>query len=422
MIKREEIVQDVLSKYDTQDLHIVILGSHSAKEMGVAARRAGFKTLLFVEEGRDSFYTVHNKHLFDRVIKRPKFAEMANCSVQEEIRKYNGIIAPHRSFYVYVQGQVMKEQKKRGVAAEDIVRPIEEELLVPIYGNRRMLRAEDRDDEQSQYYMMEKAGMRFPRAFKPDEIDRPVIVKVQQKGKPLERAFFYAANPQQFEERGKKMTDAGEISREDLEGSRIEEFAIGPRFNANFQRYALNMGEPKVFQNDHDFVGTGDRIQANISGIRNLTAEDQVKLLEGIPVRNEEAGHFGCTMRESLQPLPYEQAEKFIKASTEIFYPGIIGPLGVQGALQYKWKDGQMTKDLEYVVFDLSLRNSGDPHITATSPEMENLTLKHWGVLNATGMRQPYWNSPRRIGGPLDLAMMELEVAAMSSRLPECVT
>ena len=410
MIKPQEIADDVLSKYDLKNLHLVILGSHSAKEMGVAAKRAGFPTILFVQEGRDKMYTRHNAHLFDRVIKRPKFSQMADDDVQDEIREYNGIILPHRSFYVYVKGE-----------------PIENDMTIPIYGNRRMLRAEDRDDEKSQYYMMEKAGMCFPEEIKPDQINMPVIVKIQQKKKKLERAFFYARDYEHYKEEGERRINKGLISKEDLETARVERYVIGPRFNANFQRYALHIKGPNVFPNDYDFVGTGDRVQADIGGWKNLDAQTQLDILDNLEPLNEEVGHFGVTMRESLQPLPYEQAEKFIEASTEVFYPGIIGPLGVQGAIQYanKIEDGKLVRDtkLKFYVFDLSLRNSGDPHITATSPEMENLTIKHWETLNNSGLRPPpEWNRPRRIGGPLDLAMMELEVAVLERRLDECVT
>lgn len=407
MIKPNEIVDDVLSKYDPSNLHLVILGSHSAKEMGVAAKNAGFKTILFAQEGREELYTDDNAHLFDHKIIRQKFSQMADDDVQDDIRKYNGIILPHRSFYVYVRAE-----------------PIENNLTIPIYGHRRMLRSEDRDDEMSQYDLMEKAGMRFPKELKPDEINMPAVVKIQQKKKKLERAFFYVKNYEHYKEKSERLINKGLISKEDLENARTEEYVIGPRFNANVQRYALHIKGPRVFQNDYDFVGTGNRIQVDIEGWKNLDAKTQLELLDELEPLNEEVGHYGCTMRESLQPLPIKQAKKFMKGSTEALPPGIIGPLGVQGGVQYvkKIEDGKLVRDtkLEFVVFDLSLRNSGDPHITATSPEMANLTIKHWDTLKT--LREVPWNHPRRINGPLDLAMMELEVAIRENRLGECVT
>jgi len=67
---------------------------------------------------------------------------------------------------------------------------IENEFKIPMYGNRKMLRTEDRNAEKSQYYFLEKAGIRFPKQFeKPEQIDRLVLVKVQRADKPLERPF-----------------------------------------------------------------------------------------------------------------------------------------------------------------------------------------------------------------------------------------
>jgi 5-formaminoimidazole-4-carboxamide-1-(beta)-D-ribofuranosyl 5'-monophosphate synthetase len=393
MIDRKEI-QTIAEKYDKDNVHIVILGSHSAKEMGVAAKRAGFKTILFTQEGRDELYTKHNKHLFDKVIIRPKFSQMSDPDVQEEIRKLNGIVMPHRSFAVYVGFD-----------------SIENDFKVPIYGNRWMLRAEERTTEKSQYYIMKKAGMRLPKQVKkPANISFPVIVKVQQKNNPLERAFFYATTPENYKEQADMMIEAGEIDRDELSSAVIEEFVIGPRFNANFQTYALK----DIFGN-LDLVGFGDRRQVNVGGLLNLPAKDQLKLPE-MAIRNEEIGHMGVTMRESKHMLTYNQAKLFITKAKDIFAPGIIGPLGLQGAVQYI----PGTKMLEFVIFDLSLRNSGDPHIAATSPEMANLNLKHWDTLKT--LRKVDTNNPRTIQGPLDLAMMEIEIALRDRRVREIVT
>ena len=143
MITRKEI-QKIAHSYDKENIHIVILGSHSAKEMGVAAKRAGFKTILISQEGREELYVEHNKHLFDKSIILPKFSQMSDKDVQEILRKNNSIVMPHRSFAVYL-----------GYDA------IENDFKVPIYGSRYMLRAEERTTEKSQYYMMEQLLFRI---------------------------------------------------------------------------------------------------------------------------------------------------------------------------------------------------------------------------------------------------------------------
>jgi 5-formaminoimidazole-4-carboxamide-1-(beta)-D-ribofuranosyl 5'-monophosphate synthetase len=375
MIRREEI-QKIAGEYE--DITIGIFGSHSAKEVGMAAKVAGLKTVIIVQEGRDWFYTKYHKHLYDEVIKVPKFRDMLNEEVQEKLRELNTIFIPNRSFSVYVGYD-----------------GIENDFMVPLYGNRFILRAEDRADERGQYYLMKKAGIRVPKEFKsPEEIDRLCIVKVQQAQNVLERAFFYASSPEDYYKQEKELLEKGVISEETLKNRRIEEYVLGARFNANFHGYALE----DIF-GDFDLVGFSDRRQVNLQGFLNLPAKDQLKI--NVPVKNEEIGHFGVTMRESKQPLVYDAAYRFRRIVEEEYPPKMIGPFALQGAIGYN-PDGK----LEFVVFDVSPRVPGDPVMGPTSPEMRNLTLKHG----------------RKIEDPMDLVMMEITTAKKEERLEEVVT
>ncbi|MCS7144164.1 MAG: formate--phosphoribosylaminoimidazolecarboxamide ligase family protein [Archaeoglobaceae archaeon] len=363
---------------DYKDLTIGIFGSHSAKEIGMSAKAWGFKTVIVVQKGRDRLYTKFNKHLYDHIIFLNSFKDLLNEEVQEKLIELNTIMIPNRSFAVYVGYE-----------------GIEKEFRVPIYGNRFLLRAEERNEVKNQYYLLEKAKIRLPKDFKsPEEIDRLVIVKVQQAKNPLERSFFYAVSPGDYYRQAEELLKAGIINEEGLKKARIEEFVLGARFNANFHSYALK----DVFGN-FDFVGFSDRRQVNLEGILNLPAREQLKI--DVPVRNEEIGHFGVTMRESKQEVVYDYAEKLIATCIEEFPPGIIGLFGLQGAMAYSPKD-----ELEFVVFDVSFRVPGDPAMGPTSPEMRNLTLKH-GV---------------KIEDPLDLTMMEIKKAMELERLDEIVT
>ncbi|WP_456477760.1 formate--phosphoribosylaminoimidazolecarboxamide ligase family protein [Geoglobus ahangari] len=363
-----------------EDITIGIFGSHSAKETGMAAKAFGLKTVVVVQKGREKLYTKYNRHLFDEVILLDSFRDLVNEEVQETLIEMNTVFIPNRSFAVYI-----------GYDA------IEKEFRVPIYGNRYLLRAEERNYERGQYYLLEKAGLRYPKEFRsPEEIDRLVIVKVQQAKNPLERAFFYANSPEDYHRQAENLLKEGVIDEEGLEKARIEEYVLGARFNANFHSYALK----DVFGN-FDFVGFSDRRQVNLQGFLNLPAREQLKI--DVPVKNEEIGHFGVTMRESKQEMVYEAGEKFIDACMREYPPGIIGMFGLQGAIAYSPEDEAR---LEFVIFDVSMRVPGDPAIGPTSPEMRNLSLKH-GI---------------RIEDPLDLTMMELKKALEAGRLSETVT
>ncbi|MDP6612760.1 MAG: DUF1246 domain-containing protein, partial [Candidatus Hydrothermarchaeota archaeon] len=221
MLKRKEI-QDIVGEYEG-GLTIGIFGSHSAKEVGMAAKKAGFRTAIVVEKERDEFYAKYYRHLYDEVIRVPRFRNILTEEVQASLRELNTVFIPNRSFSVYVGYD-----------------GIEKEFRVPMYGNRFILRAEDRKDERGQYHILKKAGIRTPKEFsRPEEIDCLCIVKAQQAANVLERAFFYANTPEDYRSQAQKLLDKGVINEAGLAEARIEEYVLGSRFNANFHGYAL---------------------------------------------------------------------------------------------------------------------------------------------------------------------------------------
>lgn len=377
MLSREEIQRLV---EDYSDVTVGIFGSHSAKETGMAAKAAGLKTAIVVEEGREKLYTKYNPHLYDEVIAVEKFRDMLGREVQERLRELCTIFIPNRSFSVYVGYD-----------------GIENSFEVPIYGNRFILRAEDRQDERGQYHLLKRAGVRLPEEFSsPEEIDRLCVVKVQQAENLLERAFFYASSPDDYHSQVEELKRLGVVNDEVLKEARIEEYVLGARFNANFHAFALEETFGRLV-----LAGFSDRRQVNLQGFLNLPARDQLKIKEA--VKNEEIGHFGLTMRESKQHLAYEAAERFLDVVPEIYPPKMIGPFSLQGGVQYAPGGGNK---LEFVVFDLSPRVPGDPAIGPTSPEMRNLSLKYG----------------RKIKDPLDLGMMEIRGALERRELSRIVT
>ncbi len=351
-----------------------VLGSHSAEEVGVSARSNEFTTLVVCQKGRDELYTKYNKFLFNHILILEKFNDLMKPENINRLQKLNTIWFPNRSFSVYVDLNFIEDKNT---------------FTIPIYGNRSLLRIEDR---RSQYKLLDKAEIRRPVEFNsPEEIDRLAIVKVQQKHKPLERAFFYAKSLEDYEEKRNNLIKHEIVDETDLKNAVIEEFVIGPRFNANFQAYGLEDSF-----GDFDFLGFDDRVQVNLSGLLNLPAKDQLGLGE-ISITNEEIGHKGVTMRESKKPLVYMAAEKFIESTKNYFSPGIIGLFALQGAIN---------QEGEFIVFDISPRIPGSPCLGPTSPEMRRLSLKY----------------KRNIHSPLDLCMMELREAIKMDRLDEVTT
>ncbi|MDF2957258.1 MAG: 5-formaminoimidazole-4-carboxamide-1-beta-D-ribofuranosyl 5'-monophosphate synthetase [Candidatus Alkanophagales archaeon MCA70_species_1] len=366
MITREDIVK-VLESYDVSELRIGVLGSHSALEIGYGARQEGFETVVVCQRGREKTYTKYYRNLFDHVILLERFADIVREDVQEKLRALNTIFVPNRSFSVYVGYD-----------------NIEQKFLVPLLGNRYILRSEERNVERNQYYLLQRAGIRMPRIFKaPEEIDTLVIVKVPEKTRKIERAFFYASSPEEFWRRAEERIKRGIISEEDLKRATIEEYVLGAKFNANFFWSPLT--------DELDLLGFDRRIQTNLDGVLSLPAEEQLEAR--VPTQNVEIGHMGATLRESQLEKVFEAGEKFVEACKREYPPGIIGLFALQGAF---------TTDLEFCVFDVSPRIPGCPCVEPTSPYMKYKYGKEVGP-------------GRRVA-------MEIKIAAEKDALPEIVT
>lgn len=371
----EKAVKEITGTYKT--VRIGVLGSHSAEEVGVAAKAAGFETVIICQKGRESLYATHNKFLFDHIIVLDKFSDIISPEVQKKLRDLNVVFIPNRPFAIYVGCD-----------------NIENKFEVPIYGNRFILRAEERTGDKNQYWLMKRAGIRMPKMFKPSQIDRLSIVKVSQKHRPLERAFFYPVSPEDYDKKSRELIEKDIVDEKALKDAVIEEYILGQKFNANFHAYALEkFGK-------FDFVGFDDRKQTNLSGIRDLPAAEQLKI--DVPIKNEEIGHYGLTMRESQKHLVYEAAEKFIDAVKKEFHPGLFGLFALQGAIA----EDPDTHMLDFFVFDLSPRIPGCPCVGPTSPEMRRLSLKHG----------------KQIESPLDITMIEINTAFKNNQLKDIVT
>ena len=78
-----------------------------------------------------------------------------------------------------------------------------------------------------------------------------------------------------------------------------------------------------------------------------------------IPLQNIEVGHTPASIRESLLEKVFKMGDKFVRAVKKEYAPGIIGPFSLQSVI---------TKDLEMIVYDVSLRVPGNPIVATTSP------------------------------------------------------
>jgi len=321
---------------------IATLGSHSALDVCSGAKTHDFSTLVVAAKGREKTYTQYykseadsNTGCVDTVLLLNNFKEILTPSVQAELNQANSIFVPNRSFEVYINDYDA----------------IETEFKVPIFGNRFLLRCEERAGKITQYDLLKKAGIRMPRQFKtPAEIDRLCIIKTVQKQRPIERAFFFAKNPQEYQQIWTQLVESGFIDEHSQ--PLIEEYCLGVQVNLNFFYSPLNQRL--------ELLGTDTRRQTNISGLVTLPARDQLKLPEDLVISFEEAGHVAVTILESMLEEAFALGERFVAATQQLASPGIIGPFSLQASIV----TGERKK--EFVVFDVSPRMPGSPGIAAT--------------------------------------------------------
>ncbi|HOE92498.1 MAG: 5-formaminoimidazole-4-carboxamide-1-(beta)-D-ribofuranosyl 5'-monophosphate synthetase [Euryarchaeota archaeon ADurb.Bin023] len=335
MVNQEDI-KNILKSYDFENITIGVLGGHSALDVSSGVKKYGFSTVAVCQKGREKTYSKYYKTrdgrgCIDEVIVLDSFGELVNKDIQKQLQEMNTIFVHNRYFWVYF----------------DFAR-IENDFFVPIYGTRNLVKFEERDIPKNQYYMLEKAGIRFPRIFStPDKIDRLVIVKVSEAIRGYERAFFFASSPKEYEQKSNELIEKGIITKEALKKAVIEEYILGAQTNFNF--FYSNVRE------ELELMGTDTRRQTNLDGILRLPANEQLEVLKYVKPKMIETGHITCTTKESILEKAFEIGEKFVEITKKEYPPGIIGPFALQGAVaSYEGKE-------EIVIFDVSMRIPGSP-------------------------------------------------------------
>ena len=332
MISRQQIAT-IVDQYDPKNVTVGTIGSHSALEIMDGAKDEGLKTICICQKGRELPY-LRFKRLADEIILLDKFSDILNRENQEKLRQFSTLMVAHRAFTAYLGYD-----------------KIENELNVPIFGNRSLLRVEERTTTlRNQYYLLEKAGIRHPKLYhKPSDIDRPAMIKVQEAVRKLERAFFIVSSYEDYEKKSKQRIEQGLVTKQDLDRATIEEYVLGTYFNLNFFVSPLT-GETQ-------FLGIERRLQTNLHDFVSLPARQQIEM--DLPIQNIEVGHIPASIRESLLEKVFEMGDKFAVAARKEYPPGIIGAISLQTVV---------TIDLDFVVYDVSLRVPGNPIMATTSP------------------------------------------------------
>jgi len=344
LISRERVF-DIVEKYDLKKAKIGMIASHSALDVCDGAVEEGFRTVGICQEGREKTYARFFKSqrdpsgkvlrgVVDECLIVKKFKEMMEPKFQERLQKDNVLFVPNRSFTSYID-----------------IKDIESDFNLPLIGSRGLLRSEERGEEKDYYWLLEKAGLPFPKRIEdPKDIERLVMVKLHHKVKKLERGFFTASSFQEYRKKSRDLIFQNVITEEDLKEARIEEYVIGPVFNLDFFYSPLENKMDRI-----ELLGIDWRFETSLDGHVRLPASQQMTLQgdQALPEYTV-CGHNSATMRESLLEGAFDLAEKYVEATQEHYAPGIIGPFCLQTCVD---------KDLKFFIYDVAPRVGGGTNV-----------------------------------------------------------
>jgi len=344
MIERDEILA-VVDKYDLKRAKVGVVASHSALDTCDGAVSEGFRTLAVCQKGRERTFSNYFRTqrdnsgnavrgVVDEIILTEKFKDTVLPDVQNSLIKNNVLFVPNRSFVSYC-----------GIDA------VEDKFKVPLIGSRNLLRSEERGGERDYYWILEKAGLPFPKKVeRPEDIDGLTIIKVHHKVKKLERGFFTVKDYDQFVEKSTELIKQGVIEEDFLKEARMEQYIIGPVFNLDFFRSPLEEKGEQL-----ELLGVDWRFETSLDGYCRLPGKQQVELEnDGIIPEYTVCGHNSATLRESLLDAAFEMGEKYIEATKKYYDPGVIGPFCLQTCVD---------KDLNFYIYDVAPRIGGGTNV-----------------------------------------------------------
>ncbi|MBD5606330.1 MAG: DUF1246 domain-containing protein, partial [Candidatus Eremiobacteraeota bacterium] len=128
-------VAATLAAYDASALTLCSVGSHSALDVAFGARAQGLRNLIVTATGRERTYaryfarrTDPARGCVDATLELAAFADLLDPDVQRKLCAANALFVANRSFEVYLHERFSYDE-------------IEQGMLVPFFGNRRLLRA-----------------------------------------------------------------------------------------------------------------------------------------------------------------------------------------------------------------------------------------------------------------------------------------
>lgn len=456
-IQREEM-QEIAKKYE--EPIALIIGTHSALDARAGARDYGLRSIIYVPKGRARIYLQNpivgepteeiedlpQRTKEDMICVRDladldKSGEWKNALLildsypdivkhTDELIDLECLQIPNRALTVYVGG-------------DELCTTIENEFSVPIVGSRKLLKIENRGIERDYYWYADKAEIPYPKSYPYDvtedgikfreHVDKPMLLKAEHAHREFERAFVFAADSSDLEEKVKREMMAGNVDKEGLEKGRVEEIILGPHANFNFffsplnaesewgdademyaELYGGDLEEARVHL-ANEFLSIDERRETTLDGLKRQPIEVQQEL--AMVPSFEVTAHAAISLRESLLKDVHRFADAFLMATREYEPPGIIGAWCLQTLITWEKIVGAGVK---YGLYDVPAEKEGYMHL----PYTQDVALRHGGGTNVhQGMGAQYSNAKygRRMSMG-DRIALEIRRAWESKQLEKIVT
>ncbi len=302
MITKQEI-HKLLESYDQKKIKIATVCSHSALQIFHGARAEGFKTIGIVTKDKLPIYEAFPNARPDEFIVVDSIADIPI----DDLAAKNAILIPHGSLVEYPK-----------LRAED--------MKIPIFGNRASLRFER--SRSLMFDWMTQAGLKIPKIFKPDEIDRPCIVK--SAGAKGGYGYKVVKTPEEFYRR---VTDRNDII--------IQEYLVGIRvyphfFYSPFGKIGYPAGKGKL-----ELMSMDRRVETNVDELyRTMSVDVWVDPTFRI------VGNEPIVIRESMLSDIFKAGKGVAEAADKLF-GGMPGPFCVELVIN---------DELEMYAFEISAR------------------------------------------------------------------
>ena len=285
---------------------IATIGSHSALQILKGAKDEGFETIAICKKGHERPYRLFG--VADEIITLDSLSEIPG--IQDRLNEKNAILIPHGTF--------------PGVLSQKAI----EDLKVPYFGNRKILRWEY--DREMQRDWLKRSRLTLPQIFKtPEDIDKPSIVKFY--GAFGGKGFFLAKNSEEFNQKIKYKKGKAHI---------IQEYIIGSPIYIHYFYSPIT--------DELELMSFDKRYESNVDSIGRIAAKDQLDM--GLETSYNITGNVPLVVRESLLPDILRMGERVVKSSRHLEEkgsPGLFGPFSLETVI---------TPDLKFYVFEISAR------------------------------------------------------------------